>query len=114
MSGVAFGLVAVRPVRFTPARAVLLLGSLAAVTLVALALSVLLGEYRLHLGTALTDPASADARVLFGLRLPRAVLGALVGAVVAAAIIQRREVQRGVAPGSPPPARDPGSGRKAK
>ena len=41
-------------------------------------------------------------------------LGALVGAVVAAAIIQRREVQAGVEPGSSPAAPDPGSERTAK
>ena len=84
MSGAAFGLVAVQPVRFTPARAVLLLGTLALLAAGAMVLSVLLGEYRLHLGVALTDPSSADARVLLGLRLPRAVLGALVGAALAA------------------------------
>jgi len=84
LSGATFGLVVVQPVRFTPARAVLLLGVLAVLTSVTLALSVVLGEYRLHLGVALADPASADARVLFGLRLPRALLGALVGAALAA------------------------------
>src|SRR6185437_3785082 len=43
-----------------------------------------LGEYPVELGRALADPSSPDGRVLFGLRIPRAVLGALVGASLAA------------------------------
>src|SRR5215813_13713846 len=71
-------------VRFTAARATLVLGVLLVVAAGALALSVLVGEYPVRLGRALADPASADGRVLFGLRIPRAVLGAMVGASLAA------------------------------
>src|SRR5262249_8728637 len=71
-------------VRFTPARATLVLGGLLLLALAALAASALLGEYPVHLSRALADRASPDGRVLFGLRIPRAVLGALVGASLAA------------------------------
>ncbi|HZW88895.1 MAG TPA: iron chelate uptake ABC transporter family permease subunit, partial [Myxococcaceae bacterium] len=71
-------------VRFTPARATLVLGGLLLLVVAALAASALLGEYPVQLSRALSDPASPDGRVLFGLRIPRAVLGALVGASLAA------------------------------
>jgi len=71
-------------VRFTLLRAALVLGGLTLLLLAALGASVLLGEYPVHLLGALADPASADGRVLFGLRIPRAVLGGLVGAGLAA------------------------------
>ena len=71
-------------VRFTPARATLVLGGLLLLALAALAASALIGEYPVHLSRALADRASPDGRVLFGLRIPRAVLGALVGASLAA------------------------------
>jgi iron complex transport system permease protein len=71
-------------VRFTPVRALALLGTLAVLAVCSVALSALLGEYPLHLIEALRDPSSADGSVLWGLRLPRAVLGALVGASLAA------------------------------
>ncbi len=71
-------------VRFTPVRAALVLGGLFLLAVASLAPSVLLGEYPLHLGRALSDPASADGQVLFGLRIPRALLGAMVGASLAA------------------------------
>ena len=71
-------------VRFTAARATLVLGVLLLMVAGALALSVLLGEYPVQLGRALADPTSPDGRVLFGLRIPRAVLGAMVGASLAA------------------------------
>ena len=71
-------------VRFTPARAGLVLGGLLLLTLLALGVSVMLGEYPVQLVRALAEPGSPDGRVLFGLRIPRAVLGALVGASLAA------------------------------
>ncbi len=71
-------------VRFTPARAALVLGGLLLLAVAALAASVLVGEYPVHLVRALTEPGSADGRVLFGLRIPRALLGAMVGASLAA------------------------------
>ena len=73
-----------RAVRFTPGRAAAILGGLGALTAGALAASVLVGEFPLQLSRALGEPGSADARVLLGLRIPRAVLGALVGAALAA------------------------------
>ena len=57
-------------VRFTPARAALVLGGLLVLAVASLAISVLLGEYPVHLGRALSEPASADGQVLFGLRIP--------------------------------------------
>jgi iron complex transport system permease protein len=71
-------------VRFTPARATLVLAGLFLLTLATLAASTLLGEYPVRVARALADPTSPDGRVLFGLRIPRAVLGALVGASLAA------------------------------
>lgn len=71
-------------VRFTPARATLVLAGLFLLTLATLAASTLLGEYPVSVARALADPTSPDGRVLFGLRIPRAVLGALVGASLAA------------------------------
>ena len=71
-------------VRFTPARATLVLAGLFLLTLATLAASTLLGEYPVSVTRALADPTSPDGRVLFGLRIPRAVLGALVGASLAA------------------------------
>jgi iron complex transport system permease protein len=70
--------------RFTPLRAVGLLGTLAVLALFTILLSALLGEYPVHLVEALRDSRSADGTVLWELRLPRALLGALVGASLAA------------------------------
>lgn len=50
----------------------------------AVALSLALGEHPLSFSRALTVPGSDDALVLYRLRLPRAVLAALVGAALAA------------------------------
>jgi iron complex transport system permease protein len=70
--------------RFSPARAAFVLAVLALGGLAALLAAAVLGEYPLALGRALSDPASADATVLWQLRVPRALLGALVGAALAA------------------------------
>jgi len=70
--------------RFTPARAAVLLAALAVLCAAALLASAVLGEYPLSLGRALAEPASADGTVFFRLRVPRAVLGMLVGAALAA------------------------------
>lgn len=69
--------------RFTPKRAVAVLALLSAVALVALWASLSFGEYPLHLFSALAHPGSMEGRVLFSLRLPRALLAALVGAALA-------------------------------
>lgn len=71
-------------VRFTPVRAALVLNGLLLLAAASLGLSVLLGEYPVDLARALREPASPDGQVLFGLRIPRALLGAMVGASLAA------------------------------
>jgi len=72
---------AVAAPRFSPAqlgRTLLLLSGAVAVALV---VGVAVGEQHVSLSTALHDPSSLD-RALISLRLPRAVLGALVGAAL--------------------------------
>jgi iron complex transport system permease protein len=58
--------------------------ALAAVCLVAFALSARFGEQSVSLRTALTDPTSTDAAILWSLRLPRAILAVIVGAALGA------------------------------
>src|SRR5690349_15315576 len=71
-------------VRFTPARAAALLLALLAATAVTFAFSVRFGEQPISLRAALFEPSSTDAVIFWSLRLPRAVLGAIVGAALAA------------------------------
>jgi iron complex transport system permease protein len=59
--------------------------ALALASVAALALSARFGEYPLSLGRALGDPRSTDAQIFFALRLPRALLAALVGAALGSA-----------------------------
>jgi iron complex transport system permease protein len=73
------------PARATPAR-------VAAVTLVALALalaaiagSLAVGVESVSFSRAFSDAGSLDAAILFGARLPRVLLGALVGGALAVA-----------------------------
>jgi iron complex transport system permease protein len=75
---------AVPEVRFSGARAALILSVLALGAVAALLASAVLGEYPLSLRRALLEPASVDATVFWQLRVPRAVLGAVVGAALAA------------------------------
>ncbi|RKH41857.1 FecCD family ABC transporter permease [Corallococcus llansteffanensis] len=70
-------------VRFTPSRAFFLLVLLGGLCLGAFALAVRFGEHPISLRVALTDPASTDASIFWSLRLPRAVLAALIGAALA-------------------------------
>src|SRR3954468_19247587 len=70
-------------VRFTPGRLVGLLAALSALAVAALALCIRFGEQPISLQAALTDPSSTDATIFWSLRLPRAVLGAIVGAALA-------------------------------
>src|SRR6185295_6879399 len=72
-----------RMVRFTPGRLVGLLAALSALSVAAFALCVRYGEQPVSLLTAFSDPASIDATILWSVRLPRAVLGAIVGAALA-------------------------------
>ncbi|HEY8211052.1 MAG TPA: iron ABC transporter permease [Myxococcaceae bacterium] len=70
-------------VRFTPARLFGLLVALTALALAAFALCVRFGEQPISLLTALSDPTSSDATIFWALRLPHAVLAAIVGAALA-------------------------------
>src|SRR5947209_6933973 len=70
-------------VRFTPGRLLGLLAALLAFTAAAFALAVRFGEQPISLTRALADPASTDAVILWSLRVPRALLGAIVGAALA-------------------------------
>jgi len=72
-----------RMVRFTPGRLVGLLAALSALSVAAFALCVRYGEQPVSLLAAFSDPASIDATILWSVRLPRAVLGAIVGAALA-------------------------------
>jgi len=71
-----------RPLRFGLARTAALVGALAAICLLALALSARLGEQSISLRAALADPTSTDAAILWSLRLPRAILAVIVGAAL--------------------------------
>lgn len=71
-------------VRFTPARAAALLLVLLAAAAVAFALSIRFGEQPISLRAALLEPGSSDAVIFWSLRLPHALLGAIVGAALAA------------------------------
>jgi iron complex transport system permease protein len=62
-----------------PLRTAAVLLGLTAVAVVALALSVTFGQYPLSLVQALGDPQSPDASIFWSLRLPRALLAAVVG-----------------------------------
>ncbi|MBN1204842.1 MAG: iron ABC transporter permease [Myxococcaceae bacterium] len=55
-----------------------------ALTLVAFATAVRFGEQPISLSSALGDPQSSDAVIFWSLRLPRALLGVIVGAGLAA------------------------------
>lgn len=67
----------------TVSRVTAVLALLFLFVLAAAALSAAFGEYPVSLRTALLNPNSPDGTVLYSLRLPRAVLGALVGAALA-------------------------------
>lgn len=69
---------------FTPARAFALCGVFLVLLFAAFVLAVRFGDDPISLKAALTDPTSTDATILWSLRLPRALLAALVGAGLAA------------------------------
>ena len=71
--------------RFTPRRLALVALGLSALVAALLVLGSAFGAEPVDLGRALADPGSLDAQLLFGLRLPRLVLAAIVGAGLAAA-----------------------------
>ncbi|HEY0841000.1 MAG TPA: iron ABC transporter permease [Vulgatibacter sp.] len=71
--------------RFSPARLLRILFGLTAVLAAAVVASAFLGVERIDPAAALSSPDSLDARILFGLRLPRLVLGMIAGAALSAA-----------------------------
>jgi len=71
--------------RFSPARLAAIVALLAAIALAVFAAAAALGAERISFGAALLDAGSLDARILFGLRMPRLVLGAIAGAALSAA-----------------------------
>jgi iron complex transport system permease protein len=71
--------------RATPARVAAVTLATATATALAMAASLLVGVERVAVGHALADRGSLDAAILWGARGPRVLLGALVGAALAAA-----------------------------
>lgn len=69
---------------FRTSRVLALLAGFLALTCVCFALAVRFGEQPISLTAALTDATSTDAVIFWSLRLPRALLGAIVGAGLAA------------------------------
>ena len=65
-------------------RAVIAFVVLSITAVLAFALAVGFGEQSISLATALSDPQSTDAAIFFSLRVPRALLAAMVGAALAA------------------------------
>ncbi|HLH76069.1 MAG TPA: iron ABC transporter permease [Candidatus Binataceae bacterium] len=74
-----------REAYLTAARMVRVLGALAVVLLAVLLVAIAHGAVRIDLLRALRDPASPDHAILMAARLPRVLMGALVGAVLATA-----------------------------
>ncbi len=71
--------------RFTLSRALGVLLVLLGLLVVSFALALTFGEKQISLAAALGEAGSTDGEILWALRLPRAVLAALVGASLAAA-----------------------------
>ncbi len=67
----------------TRGRALGALAMLGAILLVTASVALACGSVHLSLLTALNDPASADRAILMGVRMPRVLMGAIVGAVLA-------------------------------
>ncbi len=68
----------------TRARMLLWLAVLIAALLVSVVVAAAFGSVHVSLMRAIADPSSPDRAILFGVRLPRVLLGAAVGAVLAA------------------------------
>ncbi|MBF6560587.1 MAG: iron ABC transporter permease [Candidatus Binataceae bacterium] len=68
----------------TPARVATTLAILAAILIAVAIVAAAFGSVHISLIRAIADRASADHAILFGVRMPRVVLGAIVGAVLAA------------------------------
>jgi iron complex transport system permease protein len=69
----------------TRSRMLLALAVLAAALIVSMIVAAAFGSMPLSIVRAITDSASADHAIFFGVRLPRVLLGAVVGAVLASA-----------------------------
>jgi iron complex transport system permease protein len=68
----------------TRTRMVMTLGVLSAVTIVVLIIATAFGSVHIDLLRAVREPFSPDRAILLGARLPRVLMGAIVGAVLAA------------------------------
>ncbi len=68
----------------SPARMAAVLGAMAALLAVTMIVAVAYGTVRIDLYRALAQPASSDHAILFSARLPRVLMGAVVGAILAA------------------------------
>jgi iron complex transport system permease protein len=75
----------VRHAHLTIERLVWTASVLAGLLVVSIAAATLIGPARPDLWTAITDPASADAAILFRTRLPRVLMGAIVGGALGCA-----------------------------
>jgi iron complex transport system permease protein len=75
----------VRDAHLTPERLVRTASVLAGLLVVSVVAAALIGPAPLDLWTAMTDPASADAAILFRARLPRVLMGAIVGGALGCA-----------------------------
>ncbi len=75
---------AARGYSFRASRVLALLGAFLALGFVSFVVAARFGEQPISLTAALTDPVSSDAVIFWSLRLPRALLGAIVGAGLAA------------------------------
>ncbi|MBV8056196.1 MAG: iron ABC transporter permease [Deltaproteobacteria bacterium] len=69
----------------TRTRMLITLGALSAVTILAMILATAFGSVHIGLLRAVREPFSPDRAILLGARLPRVLMGAIVGAVLAAA-----------------------------
>lgn len=68
----------------TRTRLVLVLGALSAVTIVVVLVAIAFGTVHVNLLRAVREPYSPDYAIVVGARLPRVLMGAIVGAVLAA------------------------------
>jgi iron complex transport system permease protein len=68
----------------TPARMFAVLAALVLLTTIAAVAAASLGSVSIDLRRALVDSASADHAIFFGARLPRVLMGLIVGAILAA------------------------------
>ena len=68
----------------TRARMVVTLGALSAITIVVMVIATAFGSVHIDLLRATSEPFSPDRAILLGARLPRVLMGAAVGAVLAA------------------------------